>query len=277
MTIPKIPWKTITVQLSRHAPSILTGLGVGGFITATVMAVKATPKYQDDRRLKRIHITEHAEDPNIPLEDLSFKDEFLLAGKHYWPTAVVAGTSAACIIFANHMNLQRQAALAAACGVSETMLKNYKAKAIEVLGPKEEKKQISDAIDKDYVISHKDEILSDRDLFPIDMQIILDKYSGTKFYISIETVRQIVTDFNTRLIAEDCLWYSDLWSMIAQHAANGNHVYEPDSTRAVGFRYEGKNSLIRPEFTIVKIEGQDVVVMSFQPEPEADPWQHFYR
>lgn len=277
MTIPKIPWKTISVQLSRHAPSILTGVGIGGFITATVMAAKATPKYTDDRRLKRIGITENAEDPLVPLESLPFKDEALLVGKHYWPTAVVVGTSAACIIFANHMNLQRQAALAAACSVSETMLKNYKAKAIEVLGPKEEKKQISDAIDQDYVSAHKEEILSDRNLYPIDMQIILDKYSGTKFYMSIETVRQIVTDFNTQLIAEDCLTYSDLWNMMANHAANGNLVYEPDSTRAVGFRYDGKNSLVRPEFNIVKIEGQDIVVVTFHPEPETDPWQPIYR
>lgn len=264
MTIPKIPWKAISVQLSKHAPSILTGVGIGGFITATVMAAKATPKYQEEHKQKT--------EENLPL-----KEEALLVGKHYWPTAVVVGTSAACIIFANHMNLQRQAALAAACSVSETMLKNYKAKAIEVLGPKEEKKQISDAIDQDYVMAHKDEILSDRDLFPIDMQIILDKYSGTKFYMPIETVRQIVTDFNTRLIAEDCLMYSDLWNMMATHAANGNHVYEPDSTRAVGFRYDGKNSLVRPEFNFVKVEGKDIVVVSFQPEPEADPWQNFYR
>ena len=274
MTIPKIPWKTISIQLSRHAPSILTGVGIGGFITATVMAAKATPKYQDDRRLKRIHIKENAEDPEVPLENLPLKDEALLVGKHYWPTAVVVGTSAACIIFANHMNLQRQAALAAACSVSETMLKNYKAKAIEVLGPKEEKKQISDAIDKDYVSAHKEEILSDRNLYPIDMQIILDKYSGTKFYMTVEDVRQIVNEFNTRLIAEDCLSYSDLWNMLADQAANSKHIYEPDSTRAVGFKFEGNKSLVHADFTPIEIDNQHVIVVSFRPEPEADPWHY---
>lgn len=274
MTIPKIPWKTISVQLSRHAPSILTGVGIGGFITATVMAAKATPKYTDDRRLKRIRITENAEDPLVPLENLPFKEEAILVGKHYWPTAVVVGTSAACIIFANHMNLQRQAALAAACSVSETMLKNYKAKAIEVLGPKEEKKQISDAIDQDYVSAHKEEILSDRNLYPIDMQIILDKYSGTKFYMTVEDVRQIINEFNTRLIAEDCLSYSDLWNMLADQAANSKHIYEPDSTRAVGFKFEGNKSLVHADFTPIEIDNQHVIVVSFRPEPEADPWHY---
>lgn len=263
MTIPKIPWKTISVQLSRHAPSILTGVGIGGFITATVMAAKATPKYQDERKQK-------------PEEKLPLKEEALLVGKHYWPTAVVVGTSAACIIFANHMNLQRQAALAAACSVSETMLKNYKAKAIEVLGPKEEKKQISDAIDKDYVSAHKEEILSDRNLYPIDMQIILDKYSGTKFYMTVEDVRQIVNEFNARLIAEDCLMYSDLWNMMADQAANSKHIYEPDSTRAVGFKFEGNKNLVHADFTPIEIDNQHVIVVSFHPEPEADPWHYRY-
>lgn len=267
MTIPKIPWKTISVQLSRHAPSILTGVGIGGFITATVMAAKATPKYQDERK-KKIDFNER-EDKKLPI-----KDEALLIGKHYWPTAVVVGTSAACIIFANHMNLQRQAALAAACSVSETMLKNYKAKAIEVLGPKEEKKQISDAIDQDYVSAHKEEILSDRNLYPIDMQIILDKYSGTKFYMTVEDVRQIVNEFNTRLIAEDCLSYSDLWNMLADQAANSKHIYEPDSTRAVGFKFEGNKSLVYADFTPIEIDNQHVIVVSFRPEPEADPWHY---
>lgn len=271
MTIPKIPWKTISVQLSKHAPSILTGVGIGGFITATVMAAKVTPKYQDDRRLKKFHITENRLEA---IEKLPLKEEALLIGKHYWPTAVIVGTSAACIIFANHMNLQRQAALAAACSVSETMLKNYKAKAIEVLGPKEEKKQISDAIDQDYVVAHKDEILSDRDLFPIDMQIILDKYSGTKFYMTVEDVRQIVNEFNTRLIAEDCLSYSDLWNMMADQAANSKHIYEPDSTRAVGFKFEGNKSLVHADFTPIEIDNQHVIVVSFRPEPEADPWHY---
>lgn len=270
MTIPKIPWKTISVQLSRHAPSILTGVGIGGFITATVMAAKATPKYISERDLKTHPENEYYE------EKLPLKDEALLVGKHYWPTAIVVGTSAACIIFANHMNLQRQAALAAACSVSETMLKNYKAKAIEVLGPKEEKKQISDAIDQDYVSAHKEEILSDRNLYPIDMQIILDKYSGTKFYMTVEDVRQIVNEFNSRLIAEDCLIYSDLWNMMADQAANGKHIYEPDSTRAVGFKFEGNKSLVHAEFTPIEIDGQHVIVLSFRPEPEADPWHYRY-
>lgn len=263
MTIPSIPWKTISVQLSRHAPSILTGVGIGGFITATVMAVKATPKYYEER----IATGE---------EKLPIKEETFLVGKHYWPAAIVVGTSAACVLLANRMNLQRQAALAAACSVSETMLKNYKAKVTEVLGPKEEQKQISHAINEEYVQSRKDEILSDRELYPIEMQIIIDKYSGTKFYMTVEDVRQIVNEFNARLISEDILPYADLWSMMYEIAANKKHIYEPNSIYAVGFKFDGHKSLVAANFDNVVVDNQPVVVVSFRPEPEADPWHNRY-
>ena len=36
--------KSIGRSISNHSPEILTGLGIAGMITTTVMAVKATPK-----------------------------------------------------------------------------------------------------------------------------------------------------------------------------------------------------------------------------------------
>ena len=36
--------KNIKAGMIRHSPEILTGLGVTGMLSATVMAVKATPK-----------------------------------------------------------------------------------------------------------------------------------------------------------------------------------------------------------------------------------------
>lgn len=263
MNLPTIPWKAIGTALGRHAPSILTGVGIGGFITATVMAVRETPKYYEER-------TAAGE------EKLPIKDEALLVGKHYWPAAIVVGTSAACVLLANRMNLQRQAALAAACSVSETMLKNYKAKVTEVLGPKEEQKQISHAINEEYVKSRKDEILSDRGLYPIEMQIIIDKYSGTKFYMTVEDIRQIVNEFNARLIDEDILPYADLWSMMYEMAANKKQIYEPNCIYAVGFKFNGQKALVSASFDNVVVDNQPVTIVSFRPEPAADPWHKIY-
>ena len=36
--------KDIKITMSKRSPEILTGLGIAGMITTTVLAVKATPK-----------------------------------------------------------------------------------------------------------------------------------------------------------------------------------------------------------------------------------------
>ena len=40
-------FKDIRIAVSKHSPEILTGLGIAGMITTTVLAVKATPKALD--------------------------------------------------------------------------------------------------------------------------------------------------------------------------------------------------------------------------------------
>ena len=36
--------KGIKASISRHSPEILTGIGIAGMVTTTILAVKATPK-----------------------------------------------------------------------------------------------------------------------------------------------------------------------------------------------------------------------------------------
>ena len=36
--------KSIQTTVSKHSPEILTGIGIAGMITTTVLAVRATPK-----------------------------------------------------------------------------------------------------------------------------------------------------------------------------------------------------------------------------------------
>lgn len=36
--------KSARTAMKRHSPEILTGIGIAGMITTTVMAVRATPK-----------------------------------------------------------------------------------------------------------------------------------------------------------------------------------------------------------------------------------------
>lgn len=47
--------KSIRMTMKKHSPEILTGIGIAGMITTTIMAVKATPKALiliEDKKMK---------------------------------------------------------------------------------------------------------------------------------------------------------------------------------------------------------------------------------
>lgn len=269
-----IPWKTIGATITKNAPSILTGIGVGGFVTATVMAVKATPKYQEERKIYNCDymIGKDGEKTYAPRETpLEFKDEAIIVAKHFWPEAIIIAGSMACVLFANKLNLQRQAALAAACSISETALKNYKNKAIEVLGPKEEQKQIANKVKEDIVDSRKEEILANKGLYPMDVIPMIDEYSGTMFYLSPEDVRQASRRFNQLLSVSERLPYGDLWDELCELAANRDRVSKPKAIESVYYEYDNEmQDEIAPDIYYVERNGYPVGIITFCPRPEVD-------
>lgn len=123
--------------LKKHSPEILTGIGVAGMIATTVMAVRATPK-----ALRRIDEQEIKEDKRLTTAEV-----VKTTWKCYVPAAVTGAMSVACLIGASSVNLKRNAALAAAYTISETALKEYQDKAVEIVGEKKEQ-AIRDAVAK---------------------------------------------------------------------------------------------------------------------------------
>ena len=73
-------------KLKKHSPEILTGIGIAGMITTTVLAVKATPK--------AIDIIREAE--YEAKEVLSKTEEFKMCWKFYIPSAVACVASVTC-------------------------------------------------------------------------------------------------------------------------------------------------------------------------------------
>ena len=130
--------KSLQKTMRKHSPAILTGIGIAGMAAAAVMAVRATPKalrMVDDREIedgKRLTTSEIVK----------------TTWKCYIPAAVTGVCSAACIIGASSISARRNAALVTAYTISETALKEYKDKAVEVVGPKKEQ-AIRDAVAKE--------------------------------------------------------------------------------------------------------------------------------
>lgn len=130
--------------LVRHSPEILTGIGIAGFVTTAVLAVKATPKAlsliekeTENRRCAETGIETGSDEQTMRISDsnkLPAADTIKLVWKYYVPAAVMGLLSAACIIGGNTVTRRRNAALAAAYALSETAFREYSEKVAEIVG-----------------------------------------------------------------------------------------------------------------------------------------------
>lgn len=123
--------KTVGNKLSEHSPEILTGIGITGLLSTTVLAVKATPKAL---RL----IDEKKEEYDT--DELTNMEVIKTCWKCYIPAAVTASVSVACIIGANSVNSKRNAVLATAYKLSESAFSEYKEKLLKLLEKRKKKK-----------------------------------------------------------------------------------------------------------------------------------------
>lgn len=122
-------FNTAKTKVVKHGPVILTAMGIVGWGTTVVLAVKETPK-----ALRLIEDAEYDKG-----EPLTVTEKVKAAYKPYIPAAVTAVTSTACLIGACKVSAGRTAALATAYQLSATALKDYTEQVVETVGEKKEK------------------------------------------------------------------------------------------------------------------------------------------
>lgn len=185
-------FKDIRVTMSKHSPEILTGLGIAGMITTTVLAVKATPKALNLIEDRKEELDLHPSEKLHPMEVVK------VSWKCYIPAAITGVSSVACLIGASSVNARRNAALATAYNLSTTALAEYKEKVIETIGEK-----------KEQVV--RDKVAEERlKKEPVNQSAIIvsgkgstrcfDTITKQRFTSDIETIRRIVNDLNERMI-----------------------------------------------------------------------------
>ncbi len=101
--------KKILVKAEKNSPAILTGLGIAGGITTTVLAVKATPKALKliEEAEKEKNKARKADEPNIKL---TTPEVIKAVWKPFLPVVAMGGASIACVIGTNsyiHVDMQR--------------------------------------------------------------------------------------------------------------------------------------------------------------------------
>lgn len=201
----------------EHTPEILTGIGVTGMISATIMAVAATPKaltlLEEEKKSQNIAFSEEAKNSGYDdcrqITKLGAMDVIKTTWKCYIPTAITLVGSTACIIGASSINYKRNAALATAYALTETALKDYKDKVVETIGEKNEEtireKIIKDKIDSNPV-ENNEIILTGK-----GETLFYDCSSGRYFKSDVEKVKRVQNELNHRLMSEHYISLNELY------------------------------------------------------------------
>lgn len=184
----------------KHSPEILTGLGIAGMITTTVLAVKATPKALDlinDRK------------DELETEKLPPIEAVKTAWKCYIPAAVTCVTSTACLIGASSVHLKRNAALATAYKLSESAISEYKDAVIDKIGEKKEQ-AIRDKVAEEKM---KKNPVSSSEVFITEKgnTLCYDTISGRYFKSDIDRIKRAENAINKQLLDEMYVSLNDLY------------------------------------------------------------------
>ena len=190
----------LKTSIKKHSPEILTGIGIAGMITTTVMAVRATPK-------ALILIEERKEE--IGVNQLEAVDLIKTTWMCYVPAALTGTLSIACLIGASSVNVRRNAALATAYTLSESALKDYQEKVIEMFGEKKNE-AVKDAIAKDKVeknpVVTREVIITEK-----GNTLCYDAVSGRYFKGDIEKIKKAECELNRQMRDEMYISLNDFY------------------------------------------------------------------
>lgn len=243
-------FKSTRIFITKHSPEILTGIGITGMITSTVLAVKATPK-----ALKLIENKKK----EINTDNLNTIDTIKAAWKPYISTVLVGLASATCIIGASATNYKRNAALASAYALSERTLLRYRDKVIDTIGERKEH-QIKEKVAQDELNNNK---INNSQIIITGQgdTLCMDSYSGRYFKSNMEFIKRIVNELNRRLVYENYISLNEFYGELGlDNVKNGE---------LVGWNLD--SGLIDPTFsTCLTDDGQPCLVLDFTIDPKYD-------
>lgn len=253
--------------LGKHSPEILTGIGIAGLLSSTVLAVKATPKaiILRDEEIKRKNeenvkeATRLNQDTCEYLTKLKPLDLIKTCWKPYIPAASMAIVGTSCIVGASAIHYKRNAALATVYALSERTLSTYREKVAETLGEKKEKeireKIAQDDVNKDNG-TDKTVIITSK-----GNTLIKDSVSGRYFRSDVDTIKKAINTLNRRLTYEHYISLNELYGEIGlDNVKNGSMV---------GWNLD--TGLIEPSFETCLAENDEpCIVLDYMVAPRYD-------
>ena len=237
----------LKLSMVKHSPEILTGIGIAGMVATTVLAVKATPK-----ALEYIDAaTYEKKEPLTPVETVK------TCWKCYIPAAVTGATSVACLIGASSVSNKRNAALAAACTLSDTALREYREKVVETIGEKKEQ-AVRDEVAKER-IEKKPPIKSSEVIVTGNGETMcFDWYTSRTFKSDIDKLKNAVNELNSKMLDDGYVNLNDFYYALG--------VPEAGIGDTLGWSYN-KDGLVKLSLSSQLDNGVPCMVVDFQIAP----------
>lgn len=242
--------RNMRTAVKKHSPEILTGIGIAGMITTTVMAVRATPK--------ALILIEEKKD-ELEVNELTPKETVQAAWACYIPAAVTGTVSIACLIGAGSVNIRRRAALATAYTLSESALKEYQEKVVETIGEKKEQ-GIRDSVAKEKIerhpVSTQQVIITER-----GNTLCYDSASGRYFKSDMEKLKKAENELNWRMRDEMFISWNDFnYEVGLPHMSMGDDLGWNIDTGYLELRFSSQ----------IADDGEPCLVIDYHVEPRYD-------
>lgn len=190
-------------ELTKRAPEIAVGMGIGGMITTVVLAVNATPKAMELIEQKK---KEEQVDKLTPIETVK------VAWKPYLPAVITGTLSISCLVFATAESSRRAAVFATAYQLSEAARKEYREAVIEQIGEKKEE-LVRDKVAKKQIEKNpsgaKEIIITDK-----GNTLCYDALSGRYFNTDIDHIKKVEYELNRRLIYDMYISLNEFYSAL---------------------------------------------------------------
>lgn len=227
-------FKMVKNAAAKNSPKILTGIGLVGMVTATVLAVKATPKamklIEEEKLRQNEKLCEDAVEKgqmNVGrITKLKPIDVVKVAWKPYVPALVTGAVSIGCVVGASSVSARRQAALYSAYKLSETAFSEYKEKVAETVSDKKVKeikqKIAADKVEEATSPGNKSNVIvlsEDGDAW------FIDPFSNTTFKSSKNRIEAAANRVSRSMIYDMSASLSDFYDELGlEHTATSDSI-----------------------------------------------------
>lgn len=198
-------------MIGKNSPHILTGLGILSYTSAIIMTAKAAPiakpRYDAIKKAKDERLANGEDKADVTTDFVrDTVDEVLPL---YLGAISLSVMGTVCVIAADRVNVKRQAALLAACTISEKALDIYQSKVIEKLGSGKHEMILDEVAASDDPFGKNPEKV---DIIDDEGVLCYDHVTGRYFKSSIEHVRSAEAAIVKRLIDDTVVSLNDFYT-----------------------------------------------------------------